>query len=137
MVVLAAAVIGFFALVLNPPQLSKVVLLPDAEGKAGAVIVKTQSGEQVVNTAYGSASVNQRGNISSLAEDAAKMMQQYGGTLTARPAAPISFIVSFEFGSAVDITAQVRGHVGQFVAGAEPSDDLAILVLHWIGRPPA
>ena len=33
-----------------------------------------------------------------------------------------------------DITAQVRGHVGQFVAEAEPSDDLAILVLHWIGR---
>ena len=34
-----------------------------------------------------------------------------------------------------DITAQVRGHVGQFVAEAEPSDDLAILALHWIGRP--
>ena len=32
-----------------------------------------------------------------------------------------------------DITAQVRSQVEQFVAGAEPSDDLAILVLHWIG----
>ncbi|MEO6623357.1 MAG: SpoIIE family protein phosphatase, partial [Burkholderiaceae bacterium] len=36
-----------------------------------------------------------------------------------------------------EITAQIRGQVGQFVAGAEPSDDLAILVLHWIGRPQA
>ncbi len=35
--------------------------------------------------------------------------------------------------TAREITAQVRGQVGQFVAGAEPSDDLAILVLHWIG----
>ena len=104
MFVLAAGIIGFVALVMNPPQLSKVVLLPDAEGAAGAVIVKTQSGQQLVNTAYGSASVNQRGNISSLAEDRAKLTQLYGGTLTARPAAPISFIVSFEFGSAVDVT---------------------------------
>lgn len=31
------------------------------------------------------------------------------------------------------ITQQVRQDVGRFVAGAEPSDDLAILVLHWKG----
>ena len=101
---LAAAIIGFVLLLLNPPQLSKVVLLPDAEGKAGAVIVKTQAGTQLVNAAYGSASVNQRGTISSSAEDSAKTTQQYANTLGARPSAPISFIVSFAFGSAVDIT---------------------------------
>lgn len=104
MLVLAAGIIGFVALVMNPPQLSKVVLLPDAEGSAGAVVVKSQSGQQLVNTAFGSASVNQRGGITRLAEDAAKMTQLYGGTLKARPAVPISFIVSFEFGSAVEVT---------------------------------
>ena len=35
--------------------------------------------------------------------------------------------------SADAITWQVREDVGAFVAGAEASDDLAILVLHWIG----
>jgi serine phosphatase RsbU (regulator of sigma subunit) len=35
--------------------------------------------------------------------------------------------------SAGDITRQVRQDVGAFVAGAEASDDLAILVLHWRG----
>ena len=35
--------------------------------------------------------------------------------------------------SAQDITAQVRAQVARFVAGAEPSDDLAILVVHWHG----
>ncbi|MEO6623358.1 MAG: OmpA family protein [Burkholderiaceae bacterium] len=104
MFVLAAAAVGFVLLVMNPPQVSKVVLLPDAEGKAGAVIVKTQAGARVVNAAYGSASVNQRGGIRSSAEDGSKVTQQYGGTLTARPASPISYIVSFEFGSAVDVT---------------------------------
>lgn len=38
--------------------------------------------------------------------------------------------------SAQDITRQVRQDVGVFVAGAEASDDLAILVLHWIGPQP-
>ena len=34
---------------------------------------------------------------------------------------------------AAAVTRQVRDDVGRFVAGAEPSDDLAILVLHWRG----
>jgi adenylate cyclase len=34
---------------------------------------------------------------------------------------------------AATITRMVREDVGRFVAGAEPSDDLAILVLHWKG----
>ena len=37
--------------------------------------------------------------------------------------------------SADAITRQVRQDVGIFVAGAEASDDLALLVLHWIGPP--
>ena len=101
--ILAVAAIGFVVLLLNPPQLSKVVLLPDADGKAGAVIVKTPAGQQTVNTAYGSASVDQRGGIRSSAEDVAKLTQQYGSTLAARPAVPKSFTVGFEFGSAVDV----------------------------------
>ena len=101
---LAAVAIGFVVLLLNPPQLSKVVLLPDADGKAGALIVKTPAGQQTINTAYVGASVDQRGGISSSAEDAAKLAQQYGSTLAARPAVPMSFTVSFEFGSAVDVT---------------------------------
>ncbi|MEO8856656.1 MAG: CHASE2 domain-containing protein [Burkholderiaceae bacterium] len=39
--------------------------------------------------------------------------------------------------SAEDITRLVREDVGTFVAGAEASDDLAILVLHWVGPAPA
>lgn len=35
-----------------------------------------------------------------------------------------------------DISAQVRHDVGLFVGYAEPSDDLAILVVHWKGAPP-
>ena len=101
---LAAAAVGFVLLILNPPQLSKVVLLPDADGSAGAVIVKTQAGEQIVNTAYASAAVNQRGAISMTAEDSAKTALQYANALQARPAAPVSFVINFEFGSAVDIT---------------------------------
>ena len=37
--------------------------------------------------------------------------------------------------SVAAITQQVRADVGTFVAGAEASDDLAVLVLHWLGPP--
>ena len=37
--------------------------------------------------------------------------------------------------SAEDISRQVRQDVGLFVAGAEASDDLAVLVVHWTGPP--
>lgn len=47
-------------------------------------------------------------------------------------------LASVELGpSASDMTQHLRHDVARFVDGAEASDDLAILVLHWKGPPPA
>ena len=83
---------------------SRVVLLPDANGNTGALLVKTDAGERMVSNAYGSASVNTRGVLSLQTEDAGQVNQRYAQTLDARPKPPVSFVLYFEFGSGVDIT---------------------------------
>ncbi len=96
--------IGLLLLVLNQPPLSKVVLLPDADGSTGSVIVNTGKSEQLLSNAYGSASVDRQGSIAAAAEQASVVTKTYAQTLAARPAPPVSFTLFFEFGSAVDIT---------------------------------
>ena len=67
---------------------SRVVLLPDANGNTGSVLVKTAAGERMVSNAYGSASVNTRGVLSLQTEDAGQVNQRYAQTLDARPKPP-------------------------------------------------
>lgn len=100
---LVAGLVGLAIAVFQTQPTSRVVLLPDADGKTGEVIVRAEGQEQRVATAYGSASVNRLGTLQASATDAAQVAQLYGSMLAARPAAPVSFTVFFEFGSAVDI----------------------------------
>jgi outer membrane protein OmpA-like peptidoglycan-associated protein len=100
---LVAGLVGLAIAVFQTQPTSRVVLLPDADGKTGEVIVRAEGQEQRVATAYGSASVNRLGTLQANATDAAQVAQLYGSMLAARPAAPVSFTVFFEFGSAVDI----------------------------------
>lgn len=103
---MALIVVGLVALgmyIIQSQPTSSVVLLPDADGKTGSVIVQTEGRQHSVSTAYGRASVNKLGAIHHANEDPDKVTQQYAATLAARPMAPMSFTVFFEFGSAVDI----------------------------------
>ena len=97
------AAIAALVLILNLQPASKVVLLPDADGKTGSVVVRSEAAQQLLSSAYGSATVNRQGAIALAAEASASVATTYATTLAARPAAPVSFVVFFEFGSAVDI----------------------------------
>jgi len=100
---LVVGLVGLAIAIIQSQPTSSVVLLPDADGSTGAIVVKADGKEQTVSTAYGSASVNRLGTIKTATGDAAQVTQRYGATLAARPAAPVSFTVFFEFGSSVDI----------------------------------
>ena len=100
---IGVGLVGLAIYIINSQPTSTVVLLPDADGKTGSLIIKSEGRQQSVSTAYGSASVNRRGNIHTAGADAGQVQQRYGATLAARPLAPVSFTVFFEFGSAVDI----------------------------------
>jgi len=127
--VFALVAIGVITLILNHSPLSKVVLLPDADGKTGAVTIKTSADEQLLSTAFGSASVNRQGGISSASEDATKVSQQYASTLSARPPVPVSFTVYFEFGSALDIAPVIEPVLDQLraVLASYPGAEITVI----------
>ena len=115
-----AGIIGLAFLIVNGQPASRVVLLPDANGKAGAVVIKTDTSEQLLSTAYGSASISSRGAIAVQTEDPAQIKERYAATLAARPQPPVSFVLQFEFGSAVDIAPAFKPVLEQLL-GALPS----------------
>jgi outer membrane protein OmpA-like peptidoglycan-associated protein len=100
---IALGLAGLAYLIIQSQPTSSVVLLPDADGHAGSVIVSADGRQQVVSTAFGKASVNRLGSIQLATDTPDLVTQRYGATLAARPLAPVSFTVFFEFGSAVDI----------------------------------
>ena len=121
--------IGLLLLALNQPPLSKVVLLPDAEGRTGSVIVNTGRAEQLLSSAYGSASVNRQGSIATATEQASVVTKDYAQTLAARPAPPVSFTLFFEFGSAVDIAPSFQPVLEQLRAAlpSYPAPEIAVI----------
>ena len=85
--------------VVRPAQPDRVVLLPNADGSTGAVVVRSKAGEQLVDRAYVSAEVGADGVIATRAEDPAAVRARYRDALEAQPMPPVSFVVNFRSGS--------------------------------------
>lgn len=129
---MALIVVGLVALgmyIIQSQPTSSVVLLPDADGKTGSVIVQTDGKKQSVSSAYGRASVNKFGAIHLASDDAAQVAQRYGSTLSARPPTPVSFTVFFEFGSAVDIAPVFQPTLDKLraVIGSYPAAEITVI----------
>jgi len=126
---IAVGLVGLAILIINSQPTSSVVLLPDADGNAGSVIVQTEGKQQVVSNAYGTASVNKLGAIHLAAADAGQVEQRYGATLAARPKTPVSFTVFFEFGSAVDIAPVFQPTLDKLLAliGTYPAAEITVI----------
>lgn len=121
--------IGLVILVLNGQPASRVVLLPEADGKVGAVVIKTDTGQQTLSTAYASAQIASGGAITVQTEDAAQLNQRYASTLAARPQPPVSFVLYFEFGSAVDIAPAFKPVLEQLMAALAsfPAPEISVI----------
>lgn len=104
MVLFVAGLASIIYLGLTAQPTSTVLLLPDADGGVGAVEIRSDSNvRESLTSPFSSASVTTRGSIILRTEDAGQMRQRYAQTLSARPKAPISFMLLFDLGSAVDI----------------------------------
>lgn len=77
----------------------RIVLLPNGDGSASAVIVTTRGGETVVDRPWLAASVHGDGRTSASEEDPARVRERYGATLAAMPQGPVSHVLYFEPGS--------------------------------------
>ncbi|MBS1198781.1 MAG: OmpA/MotB [Proteobacteria bacterium] len=95
--VIAAVVM---VMILLQPAEDKVVLLPGADGQqTGMVVVKTATGEKVLDRPYAAADVSRQGTIKAHQESAESVRQRFGETLAAQPQRPVSYIVYFRTSS--------------------------------------
>lgn len=122
-------VAGLLYLIFNAQPVSTVVLLPDANGGTGAVVVRAEKGEQALTTAYGSAAVTNRGAIEVKVEDAGAVAQRYAQTLAARPPSPVSFVLFFEFGSAAEISPEFKPVLEQLLSAlaSYPAPEITVI----------
>lgn len=104
----------YLGLTAQPP--STVVLLPDADGKAGRVELQTDVARQTLDAPYASASVTPRGVFVTRTETAGEIQQRYAQVLAARPTAPVSFTLIFESGSAVELAPEFKTVLDQLLA---------------------
>ncbi len=102
--VLVAVIAAAIWLTPSPPQ-SKVVLLPDADGKVGAVVVKSTANEVTLNSAYAAATVDAKGNTTAQVLKPEEARAAYGPALAAMPPKPRSFTIYFEYGPKVEFVA--------------------------------
>lgn len=86
------------------PQ-DQVILLPDADGKVGALLVQSQQGQQLIDKSYAAVSVALDGKLTLGLESAESVRQRFGALLQAQPSRPQSFIVRFAPGSSTKLTA--------------------------------
>jgi OOP family OmpA-OmpF porin len=98
----------------TPPD--KIILLPDPEGKVGAVIVHSATGEQTINKAYAGVDVTSSGAIETTMDSQAAVQTRYAELLAARPPRPVTFTIFFLFDSATDLAPESAATVKQLKA---------------------
>jgi OmpA-OmpF porin, OOP family len=114
-----ASVAAFLMLILlagcsAPPD--KIILLPDPEGKVGAVVVHSATGEQTINKAYAGVDVKSNGTIETTTDTATAVQTRYADVLAARPPRPVTFTIFFLFDSATELAPESTATVKQLKA---------------------
>ncbi|MGF6757123.1 OmpA family protein [Paraburkholderia sp. GAS334] len=97
----AFVMVAFLAGCSTPPD--RIILLPDPEGKVGAVIVRSATGEQTIDKAYAGVGVTKGGAIEKTMDSQSSVQARYGELLAARPPRPMTFTIFFLFDSATEL----------------------------------
>jgi len=77
----------------------RVVLLPDATGKVGKVLVKSAEGEALLESAYSSAETRSGGTVAQRPLSQAEVAAEFGPLLASLPPKPVSYFLYFVDGS--------------------------------------
>jgi OmpA-OmpF porin, OOP family len=85
----------------TPPD--KVTLLPDPDGRVGALVVHSATQTQVLDKPYASVEVAKGGAIESTMDSPAQVQGRYGPLLAAQPPRPTAFTINFLFDSATEL----------------------------------
>ncbi|MBX9817040.1 MAG: OmpA family protein, partial [Burkholderiaceae bacterium] len=108
--------------------LSRVTLLPDADGRSTAVQVQGASGAQQLDQPYAVAAVHRTGTVDRVQTTAEAVQQQFGALLSLQPPGAQRFVLQFEPGTATltpDSQAQLPTILAQ--AQALPGGELVVV----------
>jgi outer membrane protein OmpA-like peptidoglycan-associated protein len=70
-------------------------VVPGADGHVGAVVVRTDHEERVINSAYGAQRLKADGSVEASKLTAAEVRREFGTTLDALPGKPATFMLYF------------------------------------------
>lgn len=106
----------------------RVVLLPEPDGRVGAVVVRAGGTERVIDTAYAGAEVAGT-QVQGIQEDAARVQARYGALLGSAPPRPLSLTVYFAAGSATELTPESLPVIEQIKASlaARPAPEVVVI----------
>ncbi len=99
--------------------MNRVILLPDAEGHVGAVVVMSEGSSKTITTAYGAAYVDTQGQLEDSAASASEVNSRFGQLLQQQPIPPASFTLRFQSGSATELTPDSEAVIQQLSANLE------------------
>ncbi|AXQ30975.1 OmpA family protein [Solimonas sp. K1W22B-7] len=105
----------------------RVILLPDAQGKVGKILVSRGSDQALLDSAYGTAEI---GSLSLEAKpgEAEKLREQYRAQLDGLPPRPLSYILYF-LDDSDDLTADSAKQAPAILAeiSARPAAELVVI----------
>jgi outer membrane protein OmpA-like peptidoglycan-associated protein len=115
-VLVVIAIAAVLALTREPPPPppkaeapDRVVLLPEPDGRVGAVTVRSTSGERVLTKAFEGAAVGAKGDIVASVEDESAVRARFAQVLGAIPPRPVSYLLYFSTGD--ELTAESKGQL--------------------------
>jgi OOP family OmpA-OmpF porin len=101
-----------------PRQKTLVVVVPERDGKVGAVTVTTPRGETLINSAYAAVSVKKDGSAETLSLTEQDVKTMFNDTLKVRPIPPLSFTFYFLEGQ-VELTPESKQRLSDVLEGKE------------------
>jgi len=107
----------------------KIILLPDPDGKVGAVVVHSATEEQTIDKAYAGVDVTKGGSIEPTVDSQSTVQARYGELLAARPPRPMTFTIFFLFDSATELAPESAATVQKLktVLATWPAPQLVVV----------
>ena len=126
--IILIGLIALYFLLPNPIE-GRVILLPGPDGKVGSVVVKSQGGEQTLNTAYAGVGVDTAGKLIAETGSADLVKKRYGALIEASPPRPVSFTVYFPSGSATQLDFISKSAIGavKIELAGRPAPEITVI----------
>jgi len=106
----------------------QVILLPEADGSPGAVVVRQEGVEIVLDKPYASAVIEGPGQIRQLIVDPGVVRETFTPTLAALPSKPASFLLYFRKGED-ELTAESKKEIEKMIAelAKRPAAEISVI----------